>query len=174
MIEKLDRLDKELEMIFSLLGKYSNKEINFKPNLKKWSIGENLYHLWLTEISTENYIRKKTSFPENLTDVNLISKIKLQILYFIFFIGIKFKAPKILVDPIPKNVDLKDLKKKWLKSRKSFRLLINSLDKKVLNKGILRHPLVGRINMEMTLDFTFYHFKNHKKIIHKLEKKINL
>ena len=174
MIEKLDRLDKELEMIFSLLGKYSNKEINLKPNLKKWSIGENLYHLWLTEISTENYIRKKTSFPENLIDVTLTSKIKLNILYFIFFIGIKFNAPKILVDPIPKNIDLNELKKKWLKSRKSFRLLIKSLDKKHLNKGILRHPLVGRINMKMTLDFTFYHFKNHKKIIHKLEKKINL
>ena len=157
MIQKLDRLDKELEMIFSLLAKCSNKEINLKPNLKKWSIGENLYHLWLTEISTENYIRKKTSFPENLTDVNLISKIKLRILYFIFFIGIKFKAPKILVDPIPKNVDVKDLKKKWLKSRKSFRLLISSLDKKVLNKGILRHPLVGRINMEMTLDLSLIH-----------------
>ena len=40
---------------FKLLSKYSNEEINLRPNLKKWSIGENLYHLWLTETSTEKY-----------------------------------------------------------------------------------------------------------------------
>jgi len=172
MIEKLDRLDKELDVLFKSLSKYSNEQINLKPNLKKWSIGENLYHLWLTETSTEKYIRKKTSYPDTLVNVNPIATLKLSILYFIFFIGIKFKAPKILVDPIPNNVDLEELKKKWLESRKSFKILIESLDEKDLNKGVLKHPLVGRINMDMTLDFLFYHFKNHKKIIHKLEKKL--
>ena len=93
-------------------------------------------------------------------------------MYFVFFVGIKFKAPKILVDPIPSKIDLKELKKKWLESRKSFKTLIESLDENDLNKGVLRHPLVGRINMKMTLDFLFYHFKNHKKIIHKLDKNI--
>ena len=133
-----------------------------------------MYHLWLSEISTEKYIRKKTSYPDSLVNVNSIARLKLGLLYFVWFIGIKLKAPKILVDPIPENIDLQNLKKKWLESRKSFRLLIRSLDKNILNMGVLRHPLVGRINMKMTLDFLFYHFKNHKKIIHKLEKKINL
>ena len=172
MIEKLDRLDKELDILFKSLSKYSNEQINLKPNLKKWSIGENLYHLWLSETSTEKYIRKKTSYPDTLVNVNPIATLKLSILYFIFFIGIKFKAPKILVDPIPNKIDLKKLKKKWLESRKSFKTLIESLDENDLNKGVLRHPLVGRINMKMTLDFLFYHFKNHKKIIHKLDKNI--
>ena len=172
MIEKLDRLDKELDKLFKFLSKYSNEEINLKPNLKKWSIGENMYHLWLSETSIEKYIRKKTSYPDTLVDVNPIARLKLSILYFIFFIGIKFKAPKILVDPIPRNIDLEELKKKWLESRKSFKTLIERLDEKDLNKGVLKHPLVGRINMKMTLDFLFYHFKNHKKIIHKLDKNI--
>jgi len=174
MKEKLDILNKELDLLFKLLSKYSNKEINFKPSLKKWSIGENMYHLWLSEISTEKYIRKKTSYPDSLVKVNPIVRLKLGILYFVWFIGVKLKAPKILVDPIPENIDIQNLKKRWLESRKSFKLLIGSLDGNILNKGVLRHPLVGRINMEMTLDFLFYHFKNHKKIIHKLEEKINL
>ena len=101
-----------------------------------------------------------------------MARLKLLILYFVFFIGIKFKAPKILVDPIPNNIDLEELKINWLESRKSFKMLIESLEEKDLNKGVLRHPLVGRINMDMTLDFLFYHFKNHKKIIHKLENKL--
>ena len=35
--------------------------------------------------------------------------------------------------------------KKWLDSRKSAKILIESLDEKDLNKGVLKHPLVGRI-----------------------------
>ena len=69
MIEKLDRLDKELNVLFKSLSKYSNEEINLRPNLKKWSIGENLYHLWLSETSTEKYIRKKTLYPDTLVNV---------------------------------------------------------------------------------------------------------
>ena len=39
MTERLDRLDKELDILFKSLSKYSNEQINLKPNLKKWSIG---------------------------------------------------------------------------------------------------------------------------------------
>ena len=87
---------------------------------------------------------------------------------------LKFKAPKIVVDPIPENIDLQELKNNWLKSRNSFEILINNLDEEILKKGILRHPLAGRIDMNMTLNFLLSHFIHHKKIIHKLEKKINL
>jgi hypothetical protein len=174
MKEKLENLNKELNLIFKKLSKYSSEEINFKPSLKKWSIGENMYHLWLTEITTENYIRKKTSYPETLINVSKIARLRLKLLKLIFFLGLKFKAPKIVVDPIPQNIDLKKLKNKWLKSRDSFEILINNLDTKVLKKGILRHPIAGRIDMNMTLNFLLSHFRHHIKIIHKLDKKINL
>ena len=174
MREKLESLNKELNLIFKKLSKYSNEEINFKPSLKKWSIGENMYHLWLTEIATENYIKKKTSYPLALINVSKIAKLRLKLLKLIFFFGLKFKAPKIVVDPIPQNIDLKELKNKWLKSRESFETLINNLDIEILKKGILRHPLAGRIDMDMTLNFLLSHFRHHMKIIHKLEKKFNL
>ena len=172
MKDKIDWLNIELESLFESLIKYSNEEINFKPNIKKWSIGEHMYHLWLSETSIEKYIKKKTSYPETLVKVSRFSRIRLALLNFIFFIGIKFKAPKIVVDPIPKNVDLVLLKKDWVQSRKTFNSLIESLDITVLNKAILRHPISGRINMNMTLDFLIYHFNHHKKIIHKLENKL--
>ena len=174
MTEKIENLNNELSLIFKRLSKRSNHEINYKLNSKKWSIGENLYHLWLTEINTEKYIRKKTSYPDTLINVSKMARFRLKILKLIFFLGLKFKAPKIVVDPIPKNIDLNELKNKWLKSRDSFEILINNLDKKILKKGILRHPIAGRIDMDMTLNFLLSHFIHHKKIIHKLERKINL
>ncbi len=174
MTEKIENLNKELSLIFKKLSKYSNQEINYKPSSKKWSIGENMYHLWLTEITTEKYIRKKTSYPDTLVNVRKIARLRLKLLKLIFFLGLKFKAPKIVVDPIPENIDIQELKNKWSKSRSSFEILINNLDNDVLKKGILRHPIAGRINMDMTLNFLLSHFIHHKKIIHKLEKKINL
>ena len=132
MIEKIENLNKELSLTFERLSKYSNQEINFKPNSKKWSIGENMYHLWLTEITTEKYIRKKTSYPDTLINVSNIAKLRLKLLKLIFFLGLKFKAPKIVVDPIPENIDLQELKNKWLKSRDSFEILINNLDEEIL------------------------------------------
>ena len=126
MTEKIENLNKELSLTFKRLSKYSNQEINFKPNSKKWSMGENMYHLWLTEITTEKYIRKKTSYPDTLVNVSKIAKLRLKLLKLIFFLGLKFKAPKIVVDPIPENIDLQELKNKWLKSRDSFEILINN------------------------------------------------
>ena len=68
---------------------------------------------------------------------------------------------------------LRDLKKDWEKSRKSFKEFINKLDEKILNKGIFNHGIVGRMDIYMTLHFFKFHFDHHKKIIHKLEERLN-
>ena len=66
----------------------------------------------------------------------------------------------------------KKLRETWLKSRKSFQELVSSLDESILKKGILRHPIAGRIDINMTLQFIKMHFHHHRKIIAKLESKI--
>ena len=71
-----------------------------------------------------------------------------------------------------KNIELKKLKETWIKTRKSFEELVNALDESILKKGILRHPIAGRIDINMTLKFVKMHFHHHRKIITKLETKI--
>ena len=151
---------------------YNDEDLNKKMNKNKWSIAENLYHLWLTEFITIKYIKKKTSYPESLVNVSCFSKIKMKLLELIFFTGVKMKAPKITYDSMPQNIEIKKLRETWLKSRKSFQELVNSLDKAILKKGILRHPIAGRIDINMTLQFIKMHFHHHRKIIAKLESKI--
>tara|TARA_S200000501_G_scaffold41910_1_gene34060 strand:+ start:1839 stop:2078 length:240 start_codon:yes stop_codon:yes gene_type:complete len=73
---------------------------------------------------------------------------------------------------MPQNIDIKKLREIWQKSRKSFEELVSSLDKSILQKGILRHPIAGRIDVNMTLQFIRMHFNHHRKIITKLEAKI--
>ena len=165
-------INKDLESLFGKLSMYNDEDLNRKMNKNKWSIAENLYHLWLTEFITIKYIKKKTSYPESLVNVSYFSKCKMKLLELIFFTGIKMKAPKITYDSMPKNIEIKKLRETWIKSRKSFEVLVNALDESILEKGILRHPTAGRININMTLKFIKMHFHHHRKIITKLETKI--
>ena len=165
-------INENLEDLFDQLSKYSEDDLNKKINKNKWSIAENLYHVWLSESITAKYIEKKTSYPKSLVHVNFISKIRMKLLEIIFFFDIKMKAPKITYDSMPQNIDIKKLREIWQKSRKSFEELVSSLDKSILQQGILRHPIAGRIDVNMTLQFLRMHFNHHRKIITKLETKI--
>jgi len=165
-------INKDLEGLFGKLSVYTDEVLNKKMNKNKWSIAENLYHLWLTEFITIKYIRKKTSYPESLVNVSYFSKFKMKLLELIFFTGVKMKAPKITYDSMPENIEIKKLKETWIKSRKFFEELVNALDESILKKGILRHPIAGRIDINMTLQFIKMHFHHHRKIIAKLESKI--
>ena len=165
-------INKDLEGLFGKLSVYNDEELNKKMNKNKWSIAENLYHLWLTEFITIKYIKKKTSYPESLVNVSYFSKCKMKLLELIFFTGIKMKAPKITYDSMPNNIEIKKLRETWINSRKSFEELVNTLDESILKKGILRHPIAGRIDINMTLQFIKMHFHHHRKIIAKLESKI--
>ena len=165
-------INNDLEDLFEKLSLYTNEDLNKKINKDKWSIAENLYHVWLSEFITIKYIKKKTSYPEALVNVSFFSKFRMKLLELIFFTGIKMKAPEITYDSMPKNIEIKKLRETWTTSRKSFEVLVNSLDESILEKGILRHPTAGRININMTLKFIKMHFHHHRKIITKLETKI--
>ena len=165
-------INNDLEDLFEKLSVYTNEDLNKKINKDKWSIAENLYHVWLSEFITIKYIKKKTRYPEDLVNVSFVSKFRMKLLELIFFTGIKMKAPKITYDSMPKNIEIKKLRKTWIKSRKSFEVLVNALDESILKKGILRHPIAGRIDINMTLQFIQMHFHHHRKIIAKLETKI--
>ncbi len=165
-------INENLEDLFDQLSKYTEDDLNKKINKDKWSIAENLYHVWLSEFITIKYIKKKTSYPKALVNVSFISKFRMKLLELMFFTGIKMKAPKITYDSMPKNIEIKKLRKTWIKSRKSFEELVSSLDESILQKGILRHPIAGRIDVNMTLQFISMHFHHHRKIIAKLETKI--
>ena len=167
-------INKDLEDLFEKLSLYTEKNLNKKIYKNKWSIAENLYHLWLTEFITIRYIKKKTSYPDSLVNVSFVSKFKMKLLELIFFSGLKMKAPKITYDSMPKNIEIKKLKETWVKSRKSFEELVNALDESILKKGILKHPIAGRIDIHMTLKFIKMHFHHHRKIITKLETEIKI
>ena len=77
-------INKDLEVLFEKLSVYTNEDLNKKINKDKWSIAENLYHVWLSEFITIKYIKKKTIYPEALVNVSIVSKFRMKLLELIF------------------------------------------------------------------------------------------
>ena len=63
-------INKDLDDLLRKLSVYTDEDLNKKINKDKWSIAENLYHVWLSEFITIKYIKKKTSYPEALVTVS--------------------------------------------------------------------------------------------------------
>ena len=169
LIQKIDNLEKERSKLFDDLKSLSGEKLNLQIK-GEWSINQHLYHTWLVETTTESYIKTKTKYPDFLVQMSPIAHLKTFILKLFLNLGFKFKAPKI-VNTFPEKIDLNELNQNWALSRKSFKKLIEELNNKNLsNLAITRHPLLGRINMHLTLVFFDFHFKHHRNAIIKLKK----
>ena len=169
LVQKIIDLEKERSKLFDDLKSLSGEKLNLQIK-GEWSINQHLYHTWLVETTTESYIKTKTKYPDFLVQMSPMAHLKTFILKLFLNLGFKFKAPKI-VNTFPEKIDLNKLDQSWRESRKSFENLIVELNNKNLsNLAITRHPLLGRINMRLTLKFFELHFDHHKKAILKLKK----
>ena len=161
-------LESKRETIFNYLNKYSDAELNNEYILNKWTINQNLYHLWLAEFITEKCIKKKTSYPEYLKNVTFLTRFNhIFAKYLIRLDILKFKAPEI-ISKFPDEININLLNNNWIKLRESFLSLIDDLDDSIIEKGIFNHRVIGRINLRMTIDFFNFHFNHHVKKINKI------
>ena len=167
----LKGFEKERVALFESLSGLTQAQLSYSK--KGWSINEILYHVWLAEVSSEKYIRTKTQYRETLLKVKSSTYFRMFVVKILIPLGIiKVKAPQT-TQLFPKKIDLKELNTKWAISRKSFDSLISELkEKKLEDKAVFKHPLVGRLNIKLTLAFYKFHFKHHQKQINALKKQI--
>ena len=166
----LKGFEKERVALFESLSDLTQAQLSYSK--KGWSINEILYHVWLGEVSSEKYIRTKTQYPETLLKVKSSTYLRMFLVKTLLPLGIKVKAPE-MTQLFPKKIDLKELNNKWTISRQSFDSLISELkEKKLEDKAVFKHPLVGRLNIKLTLAFYKFHFKHHQKQINALKKQI--
>ena len=169
LIQKIDDLEIERSKLFDDLKSQNEEILNLQLGTK-WSINQHLYHSWLSETTTEKYIKTKTKYPDLLVQMSVISHLRSFLLKTFLNSGFKFKAPPF-VSTFPDKIDFNELNQNWTLSRKSFKTLIEELNGKNLsNLAINRHPTLGRINMHLTLVFFDFHFKHHRNAIIKLKK----
>jgi hypothetical protein len=164
-LDKLKQLDDETLGFFKTLESLPKNKLSFSDN--KWSVLQILYHVWLAEVSSEKYIRTKIQYPETIIKTPVLAYIRAFLTKYFLLLGISINAPKHTTK-FPEKISLKELQENWINSRASFSKLILELDQKNLsNKAIFRHPIMGRINLSLTLYFFKLHFNHHQKQINK-------
>ena len=166
----LKGFEKERVALFENLSNLTQAQLSYSK--KGWSINEILYHVWLAEESSQKYIRTKTKYPETLLKVKSSVYLKMFLVTTFLSLGFKVKGPQI-TQMFPEKIDLKNLNTNWAISRQSFDSLITELkEKKIHDKAVFKHPLIGRINIKLTLAFYKFHFKHHQKQINALKKQL--
>ena len=163
--KRLTNLNSKTFKIFKKLENLPERVLYFSD--EKWSVLEILYHVWLAEISSEKYIRTKIQYPETIINTPLLSYAKAFLTKYFLLLGLTIKAPEITAK-FPDKISLNELQNNWVKSRSSFSKLIDELEqKKLADKAVFRHALMGRINLSLTLYFFELHFNHHLKQINK-------
>ena len=167
---RLKGFEKKRVALFENLSDLTPAQLIYSK--KGWSINEILYHVWLGEVSSEKYIRTKTQYPETLLKVKSSTYLRMFLVKTLLPLGIKVKAPE-MTKLFPKKIDLKELNNEWAISRQSFDSLISELkEKKIHDKAVFKHPLIGRLDIKLTLAFYEFHFKHHQKQINALKKQL--
>jgi len=152
-----------------MIADLSDEQINKKPSPGKWSINQIISHLIIAERLSVNYIQKKIQGVDKVKNSGLVEEIKMLVLKISQRIdGIKFKAPKYVVDNTIVYSDVEELKKEWTKAREDFRQLLERVDDTHLNKKIYKHAVAGYLNIQHALQFFQEHVTHHLPQIRKI------
>jgi hypothetical protein len=156
--------------LLSKLSALSKEQLHFKPAPDSWSIVETLHHLYLSELGTYQYMRKKMQVIENLPFSGYKHAIKMFLLKMFLRSDKKFKVPgNARVHPTG-DVSLGDLTEQWNHLRDNLAQLLDTFDVKSARKLVFRHPVIGYINVHQTLEFLQEHFNHHLKQLERIKK----
>lgn len=127
-----------------------------------WSLVQVLRHVQMSKEGSLTYMLKNRP---------LLPRLNLRILFLVYFLRLKFKAP----DPIanPPTTSLEELENDWAKTRGRLKEFLEKYPEKWTNKGVYRHPFIGMLNVIDGLKFFNAHIKNHAHQPQRVDKMIS-
>lgn len=105
-------------------------------------------------------MNKKILAADELDNTALKNKWNWFMLKAAFSVPFKYKAPGI-VNPEKEEFVYRNLMRDWEVTRHKLQEFINAYPDKYKNKNIFRHPMAGRANLNMALNFLDFHSARH-------------
>jgi len=159
LYSKFDQLEKTKREVLNMVKDKNNQDLNTSDE-GSWSINQVLYHHYLAEKLTIEYINKKLSENGSLENAGITELLKSKLLNLLLWLPIKFKSPKRIAD-VPETIELNNLINDWSSLRNELKKIINNFSDKAIGSKVFLHPRVGMITMSQTLDFIDMHLKHH-------------
>lgn len=170
------KFKKRFNHLQKLLADYENEVENLSfeqanqiPASGGWTIAQVIHHISHVEKSVILYIQKKLINPKESKKSGIKSSYRAALLRYALRSKRKFKAPKVLENPVG-PYQIKELIDEWKLTRKELEKLLDSVSDADINRELFKHPVVGKINLKQTLGFMGDHTKRHLDQIVQLKK----
>ncbi len=135
----------------------------------KWSINQIVAHLITAERMSLNYLQKKINGIHEAENSGFGEEIKMAFLMASQRLpGLKFKAPRVVVENTPAGSDLDSLLKEWETLRKELNFFLDKIPAGSEKKLIYKHVRAGRLSTIHALKFFREHIIHHTPQIKKL------
>ncbi len=164
-----DKIENQKHEVFELISGLTPEQLNGNPSSGKWSIAQIMSHLISAEQLSVSYIQKKIQGVEKADNSGIVEELKMILLKASQRIeGLKFKAPKHVVDNTMVYSELAELTRQWMKTRADFRELLEQVHDQHLRKKIYKHAVVGYLNIQHAVMFFHEHVTHHLPQIRKI------
>ncbi|PJA98290.1 MAG: hypothetical protein CO128_08105 [Ignavibacteriales bacterium CG_4_9_14_3_um_filter_30_11] len=165
--KKLEILENNKAQLLNCFESISGEKLNTQLEKDKWSPAQIIYHVVKSEQYTLISLMNSSKPETKLRKIGFKAFGKSKLLNLFLKSRLKFKAPPI-VQKVPDDVNVKDILAKWDEVRNEIKNVCLKFPKENFNKGVFKHPYIGFINLEQSLNFLINHLKHHTAQIEKI------
>lgn len=173
MNKDLEIMNHTMQSWMKISEKYSEELFHFQPEGKEWSLQQVLLHMAQIQDIVESVVRKQLSKQDELRNSKLKNWYRYILLKLALASNKKYKAPKVAAN-VENNLSLEQIRNNWNQSYGRIDELMKNFPKKLEDKLIFKHPVIGWININQTLGFMLAHMKHHQKQIESLYSQLDL
>lgn len=168
-----NRMEAARTGLYKLLEGLPEEKLAEPPREGAWSVFQILNHLMMTERGFAMYLMKKLPKAEEAGKPSPLAPLKLAVVKAAFQLGLKRKAPELFAQPENAKT-LAESKAAYEQARQFLYMALSNLPEEHLNKGLLKHPVVGRMSVPIALDFMLTHFDKHRKQIQRNRRQLGI
>jgi hypothetical protein len=168
LLTSFDQIENQKERLLELLHSTSKEKLNLCME-GKWSINQVIAHLITAERLSLSYLQKKINSINEVADSGLWEELKMAFLIASQRLpGLKFKAPRVVIENTPAGVELNELKEQWHILRTELKTFLEIIPDGLEKRLIYKHVRAGRLNTIHALKFFREHIIHHTPQIKKL------
>jgi len=169
--ELVEGLESQRKSVLNDFRGFSAQQLQHIPQPGKWSAAEILSHIITAERLSVAYMNKKVQGIDQAARTGLVQEAKVAILKISQRLpGLKFKAPKRVVENTTSYQDLAAIEAAWEASRLDLRRLLEQIPDRYIDRMIYKHPFAGYLNVQHALIFFREHIVHHVPQLKKLLK----
>ncbi len=157
---QFNQIEKLKQNLLDSLDQFNDSQLGFRISQDSWSRLQVAQHLIIVEKVTLCYMQKKILSFNTAKKIEWFAGIRSAFLTLIQRMPLKYKIP---TNRVASDGDIiySDLQDEWQTNRQHLQTFLEQFSAENIHYPILRHPVVGMLNISQTLRFFEEHFKHH-------------